>query len=109
MDTIKFKSLRSYPYFNMKYFCLLLIVFCISCSSKKYKNPHVEIQTKYGDIEVELYPDKAPKSVAAFLSYIDSGYYKNASFYRTLNDDNQPMGNAETALLQGGIWKSKPN
>ena len=94
----------------MRYFYLALIVFCIgiSCSQKKYTNPHVEIQTKFGDIEVELYPDKAPKSVAAFLSYVDSGYYKNASFYRALNNDNQPTGNAETAILQGGIWQTKP-
>lgn len=69
----------------------------------------MEIQTKFGDIEVELFPDQAPISVAAFLKYVDSGYYKNSSFYRVLNDDNQPMGNAETALLQGGIWKTKPN
>ena len=81
---------------------------CISCTQKKYKNPHVVIQTKFGDIEVELYPANAPKSVAAFLSYVDSGYYKNTSFYRALNDDNQPTGNAETAILQGGIWQTKP-
>jgi peptidyl-prolyl cis-trans isomerase A (cyclophilin A) len=90
-------------------FLIFIIFFCIACSSPKYKNPHIEIQTKFGDIEVELFPDKAPKTVAAFLKYVDSGYYKNASFYRALNDDNQPMGNAETALLQGGIWKTKPN
>jgi peptidyl-prolyl cis-trans isomerase A (cyclophilin A) len=94
----------------MRYFYLALVIFClcISCSHKKYKNTHVVIQTKFGDIEVELYPDKAPKSVAAFLSYVDSGYYKNASFYRALNDDNQPTGNAGTAILQGGIWQTKP-
>jgi peptidyl-prolyl cis-trans isomerase A (cyclophilin A) len=84
-----------------------VVCVCISCSTKKYKNPHVQIQTRSGDIEVELFPANAPKSVAAFLSYIDSGYYKNASFYRALNADNQPTGNAETALLQGGIWKTK--
>ena len=46
-----------------------------SCKPR-YKNPHIIIESQYGDIEVELFPDKAPKSVAAFLSYIDSGYYK---------------------------------
>ncbi len=93
----------------MRYFYAALAVFClcISCAGKKYKNPHVEIQTKFGDIEVELFPDNAPKSVAAFLSYVDSGYYKNASFYRALNEDNQQTGNAETAMIQGGIWKTK--
>ncbi len=94
----------------MRYFCLAIVIVCvcISCSHKKYKNPHVEIQTRYGDIEVELYPDNAPKSVAAFLSYVDSGYYKNASFYRALNDDNQVTGSGGIAILQGGIWQTKP-
>jgi len=93
----------------MRYLYLILVVFlCFACSHKKYKNPHVEIQTNFGDIEVELFPDNAPKSVAAFLSYVDSGYYKDASFYRALNDDNQVTGNAETAILQGGIYQTKP-
>ena len=93
----------------MRYVYKALVVFClcISCSGKKYKNLHVEIQTRYGDIEVELFPDNAPKSVAAFLSCVDSGYYKNASFYRALNDDNQPTGNAGVAMIQGGIWRTK--
>lgn len=83
-------------------FFLLLAVGC----SPTYKNPHVVIETKYGDIEVELYPDKAPKSVSAFLSYIDSGYYKNAAFYRVLRDDEQPMDAPKAELIQGGIWKT---
>lgn len=87
---------------------IFLIVFCIICFSckKKYVNPHVEIQTKAGNIEVELYPDKAPKSVAAFLSYVDSGIYKNASFYRVLNRDNQPSDAYKAELIQGGIYKT---
>ena len=76
------------------------------CSSPKNKNPHVEIQTSYGDIEVELYPAQAPKTVAAFLSYIDSGYYNKASFYRVLTDDNQASNAPKSELIQGGIWKT---
>ena len=87
-----------------------VIIACIclltACNSPKYKNPHVRIETKYGDIEVELYPDQAPKSVAAFLSYIDSGYYKNATFYRVLRDDEQPSDAPKSELIQGGIWKT---
>ena len=74
---------------------------------KKYANPHIEIQTKLGGIEVELFPDKAPKSVAAFLSYIDSGYYRNATFYRVLSVDNQPSDAMKAELIQGGLYRSK--
>lgn len=77
------------------------------CKQKNSNTPHIEIQTEKGDIEIELYPQKAPKTVAAFLSYIDSGYYNNSSFYRVLNDENQPSNAPKTELIQGGIWKTK--
>lgn len=78
-----------------------------ACTSNNYKNPHIEIETKFGDIEVELYPDKAPKSVAAFLSYIDSGFFRNGSFYRVLNADNQPSNAPKAELIQGGLYGHK--
>ncbi|HXL56781.1 MAG TPA: peptidylprolyl isomerase, partial [Chitinophagaceae bacterium] len=91
----------------MLYRNLLICSLCVMIAcSPKYKNPHVEIETKFGDIEVELFPGQAPKSVTAFLSYIDSGYYKNAAFYRVLRDDEQPMDAPKAELIQGGIWKT---
>ncbi len=74
--------------------------------SPRFKNPHIKIETAAGDIEVELYPEQAPKTVAAFLSYVDSGYYKKSSFYRVLNDDNQPSNAEKSAIIQGGIWQT---
>ncbi|HEY2728245.1 MAG TPA: peptidylprolyl isomerase [Parafilimonas sp.] len=85
---------------------IAVICFIAACSSPKYKNPHVLIETKFGDIEVELYPQQAPKTVAAFLSYIDSGYYNNATFYRVLRDDEQPSDAPKAELIQGGIWQT---
>jgi peptidyl-prolyl cis-trans isomerase A (cyclophilin A) len=84
--------------------CMLLITAC----SPEYKNPHIEIQTSKGDIELELFPDQAPRTVQAFLSYIKRGYYKNSSFYRVLNDDNQPSNAPKAELIQGGLYKSNP-
>ena len=88
-------------------YILIVFIFLLCACATKYKNPHIAIQTEYGDIEIELYPEQAPKTVAAFLSYIDSGYYKRCSFYRVLNDDNQPSNAPKTELIQGGIWKTK--
>lgn len=89
-------------------FALLWLVFAISCTHKKYDHPRILIETAYGDMEAELYPDKAPKTVAAFLSYIDSGYYRDASFYRVLKDDDMPT-DYNTGLIQGGLWPNKKN
>lgn len=83
---------------------LLIGLFFISCSNH-YKNPHIVIQTTYGDIEAELFPDKAPKTVTAFLNYVDSGYYTNSSFYRVLFIES-PVSNYNTGVVQGGIWQS---
>jgi peptidyl-prolyl cis-trans isomerase A (cyclophilin A) len=78
-----------------------------ACSSPEFKNPHIEIRTKLGNIEVELYPDSAKQTATAFLSYIDSGYFKNSSFYRVLNVDNQPSNAPKAELIQGGVYRSR--
>jgi peptidyl-prolyl cis-trans isomerase A (cyclophilin A) len=93
----------------MKQSAILLFALTIffSCKEKNTTTPHVKIQTEKGDIEIELYPLQAPKTVAAFLSYIDSGFYTNSSFYRVLNNDNQPSNAFKTELIQGGIWRTK--
>ncbi|WP_240965779.1 peptidylprolyl isomerase [Pseudoflavitalea sp. G-6-1-2] len=85
----------------------LLLIAMAGCSSgPKTKNPCVEISTSKGDIIVELYADKAPKTVAAFLSYVEKGLYKDASFYRVLNQDNQPSDAAKAQVIQGGLYRS---
>lgn len=48
-------------------------------------NPLVTIETNHGDFVVELYPEKAPKTVANFMQYVDSGYYKETIFHRVIN------------------------
>ncbi len=87
-------------------FLISFLLQIISCTHQVYKNPHINIETNFGDIEVELYPDKAPQSVKAFLSYVDSGLYKNSAFYRVLKEENQPSAAFKTELIQGGIWQT---
>ena len=77
----------------------------ISCNQPTYKNPHIIIETQLGDIEVEFFSDKAPKTVAAFLSYIDSGFYSNTSFYRVLKTEELPS-TSNTGIIQGGMWQT---
>lgn len=86
-----------------KFVVILLSVILFSCNQPASKNPHITIYTSLGDIEVELFPEQAPKTVAAFLSYIDSGFYTNSSFYRVvLLEGLSSAGNV--GLIQGGIY-----
>lgn len=85
----------------------ILIIFSIllSCANKK-SNPVVKINTSVGNIFIELYAQKAPKTTALFLKNVDEKLYDNGSFYRVLNVDNQPSDAAKSELIQGGIWLS---
>ena len=91
----------------LKFLTFFTCVVFISCNHPAYKNQHIIIETQLGDIEVELFSDKAPKTVAAFLSYIDSGFYNNTSFYRVLKTEELPTAN-NTGIIQGGMWQTNP-
>ncbi len=47
--------------------------------------PSVEFQTNQGNFTVELFPEKAPKTVANFLQYVKDGFYENTIFHRVIN------------------------
>jgi len=49
-------------------------------------NPMVEIKTSVGAVRVELYADKAPKSVANFLQYAKDGFYSGLVFHRFIGN-----------------------
>ena len=59
------------------------LLFCASTCT--LAAPSVEFQTNQGDFTVELYPEKAPKTVANFLQYVKDGYYENTIFHRVIN------------------------
>jgi cyclophilin family peptidyl-prolyl cis-trans isomerase len=48
-------------------------------------NPVVVVSTSMGDVTVELFNDKAPVSVANFLSYANEGFYAGTIFHRVVS------------------------
>jgi peptidyl-prolyl cis-trans isomerase A (cyclophilin A) len=91
----------------LKYLFFCACIYITACNQPAYKNPHIIIETQFGDIELELFPDQAPKTVTAFLSYIDSGFYNNTSFYRVLKTEELPT-TSNTGIIQGGMWQTNP-
>jgi cyclophilin family peptidyl-prolyl cis-trans isomerase len=49
-------------------------------------NPRILIKTSMGEMEAELFLDKAPISTKNFLAYISKGHYKNSTFHRVINN-----------------------
>ncbi len=56
------------------------------------ENVKVLMKTSKGDIELELYADKAPLTVKNFLRYVDEGFYNDTIFHRVIN----------SFMIQGG-------
>jgi len=44
------------------------------------------IRTEKGDIEIELWPERAPATVANFISLIRQKFYNNLTFHRVVSD-----------------------
>ncbi|MEO6973050.1 MAG: peptidylprolyl isomerase [Rhodoferax sp.] len=59
--------------------------------------PKVKFATSAGDFVVELYPDKAPKTVANFLQYVKDKHYDGTIFHRVINN----------FMIQGGGYDAK--
>lgn len=66
-------------------------------SEKQWDNPpamqidpqktyHVTIETSRGDMELELYPEYAPKTVNNFVFLTQEGFYDGVVFHRVIND-----------------------
>ncbi|MFA6986383.1 MAG: peptidylprolyl isomerase [Arenimonas sp.] len=56
--------------------------------------PRVAFETSVGRVVVELYPEKAPRTVANFLSYVRDGHYNGTVFHRVIPN----------LLIQGGAF-----
>lgn len=80
---------------------IAISILLLSCS--KNQNPRVVISTQLGDIEAEIYVDKAPVTASNFLRYVDSEKYIGlACFYRVVRPDNQPDKKIKIEVIQAG-------
>lgn len=49
-------------------------------------NPIVRLDTTAGIIDIKLFPEKAPETVANFLAYVDEGFYDDTIFHRVIDN-----------------------
>jgi len=58
--------------------------------------PLVKLETNFGSVTLKLFPEKAPVTVANFLSYVDAGHYDGTVFHRVIPN----------FMIQGGGFDS---
>lgn len=71
--------------------------------------PQVALKTSMGEIVLELYPDKAPKSVENFLRYVKDGHYNGTLFHRVINGFMIQGGGFDTSMQQKPTREPIPN
>lgn len=69
----------------------------------------VLVKTSLGDMTIELYPDKAPKSVENFLAYVNSGFYDGTIFHRVIDNFMIQGGGFTRDLRQKPTRPAIPN
>jgi peptidyl-prolyl cis-trans isomerase B (cyclophilin B) len=69
----------------------------------------VTIHTTFGDIQVELEAEKAPKTVANFLSYARDGFYDGTIFHRVIDNFMIQGGGFDTDMQQKGTGEPIEN
>jgi peptidyl-prolyl cis-trans isomerase A (cyclophilin A) len=72
-------------------------IFSIATSTLAQEAPRVKFATTAGDFMVEVYPDKAPKTVENFLQYVKDKHYDGTIFHRVIDN----------FMIQGGGYDAK--
>lgn len=72
-------------------------------------NPMVEMKTNQGSLTLELYADKAPKTVENFLRYVNGGLYKGTIFHRVIDNFMIQGGGFDTNLREKDNFGSIQN
>jgi peptidyl-prolyl cis-trans isomerase A (cyclophilin A) len=79
---------------------LLLAALVAVTSIAQAANPRVELKTNLGSIVLELYADRAPKTVANFLQYVKDGHYNGTVFHRVIDGFMIQGGGFEAGMRQ---------
>ncbi len=86
----------------MRRFLLLCLGLYIATLAYADVTVRVVMTTDRGEIEFELYPEKAPRTVANFLRYVDAGFYDGGFFHRTVKLAAQEGIPIKIEVIQGG-------
>ena len=75
-------------------------MFSVATSTLAQTAPRVRFATTAGDFVVEVYPDKAPKTVENFLQYVKDKHYDGTIFHRVIDTFMIQGGGFDTSFVQ---------
>jgi peptidyl-prolyl cis-trans isomerase A (cyclophilin A) len=64
----------------------ILLGACLAVPAWAADAPKVKFATSAGDIVIEVYPDKAPKTAENFLQYVREKHYDGTVFHRVIDN-----------------------
>jgi len=79
---------------------VLVALFSIAKLTQAEVPPQIKFATSAGDFVVELYPDKAPKTVANFLQYVTDKHYDGTIFQRVIGSFMVQGGGFDASYVQ---------
>lgn len=82
---------------------VLQLLFAAGGYAETKENPMLRMTTNFGVIEIEMFPDEAPKTTANFMQYVDEGFFDGLIFHRVIPGFMIQGGGFEPAM------KQKPN
>jgi peptidyl-prolyl cis-trans isomerase B (cyclophilin B) len=65
-------------------FAAAILLLAATGSAQESTNPHMVLETTEGDIVIELFADKAPRSVENIIQYVEDGFYEDTIFHRII-------------------------
>ena len=85
----------------------LLMTMAMTDEGAAAGSPQVLMKTSMGEVVIELYPDKAPKTVDNFLKYVKSGFYSDTVFHRVINGFMIQGGGFPKSMYQGDMGRKE--
>ena len=79
---------------------MIALISAFSAHAAVMETTKIALHTTAGDIVIELYPEKAPKTVANFVRYVKDGFYSNTIFHRVINNFMIQGGGFERDLTE---------
>ena len=91
---------------------LFILIFSLVTSNIFAQNNLMILKLTYGDVEIELYPEKAPNHVKRFKELADSGKYDGVVFHRVIDGfmaqtGDVKFGNSNTQILIVFGWNGR--